>query len=407
MTKFQSRFTTAIATGAVLLQALAPLAAASTTIQISGNGTGSDNTASVDTSKTTTVTQTNSLNVDNNVNVNADTGDNSADDNTSGNVRVRTGDATTGVSINNTGNVNNAQVNDCGCNSDTGVLISGNGSDSENNVDLSNAHTTALYQTNTADISNDVHTNADTGNNSADDNTGGNVRVDTGDATTLVNLKTQANANVASIGGNGDGGSLSAWIRGNGTGSDNSISIDNSSSNLLTQANDANVDNHVSVDSDTGDNSADDNTGGDVRLGTGDANALVKVDNAVNFNAADLGCGCEMDVLGKIAGNGSDSESNIDLTLGGDQVAFQNNDANLDNHLKHIDLDTGYNSTDDNTGDVSLSDDPSLQTGDSGADVRVNNNGNMNTFGNGDSSPVELGFDWNGMMSWFMSHMSL
>jgi hypothetical protein len=406
MTKFQSKFTTAIATGAVLLQALAPLAAASTTIQISGNGTESNNTASVDMSKSTTVTQTNSLSIDNNVDVDSDTGNNSADDNTGGDVNVETGDAVTGVKISNSGNTNHALVEDCGCESDTDVLISGNGSDSDNNVDLNNARSTELYQTNAAQIRNNVDVDADTGDNSADDNTGGDVSLRTGDASTMVVLKTQANANVASIGGNGGGGSLSAWITGNGTDSDNDITIDNANDTLLTQANAADVYNRVDVDADTGDNSADDNTGGDVSLETGDADAFVRVDNAVNFNSADLGCGCEMDLLAKISGNGSDSESDIDLTLGGELEAFQNNAADLDNHLKHIDLDTGYNSTDDNTGEVDEASDPSLETGDAVADVRVNNEGNLNTYGSGDS-PFEFDFDWNGMMGWFLAHMSL
>ena len=62
------------------------------------------------------------------------------------------------------------------------IEVSGNGSDSNNTVNFASNNTTNVTQNNTADISNDIDVDADTGKNDANDNTGGDVTIDTGDA---------------------------------------------------------------------------------------------------------------------------------------------------------------------------------------------------------------------------------
>lgn len=412
MTKFQSKITTAFATGAVLLNALAPLTFAQTSLVISGNGTDSASTATVSTTNTTTVVQDNNANINNTVNVNSDTGNNSASDNTGGNVEIETGDATTDVTVTNMVNNNSATVDACCDSGDTEVLISGNGSDSANDVVLNRNNTVTLSQENDAHVNNHVDVDADTGDNDADDNTGGDVEITTGDVDTTIKLSTVANANSATIGGgNGNGGTLSAWITGNGTDSDNDIDLDLANYVTLVQDNNANVDNHVDVDGDTGNNDADDNTGGEVYITTGDADATVEVDNMVNFNGADVdACGCLGDLEAKISGNGSDSDSTIGFDADNTLTAFQTNQADLDNDVD-VDGDTGDNDADDNTGEVDADSDPSVTTGDTDTTVELQNAGNSNSFGQDFSDLLEeldfdFEFDFSGLLSLFMGHTS-
>jgi len=411
MTKFQTKLTTAFATGAVLLNALAPLASADTNLTITGNGSNSTSTAAVSSTTTNTVVQANDANISNNVHVDSNTGGNSADNNTGGNVGVQSGNATTDVSVSNAANSNAATLNNCNCNNDATVTVTGNGTGSDNSVALNNSNSTTLFQTNVANVDNHVDVDAHTGHNSADNNTGGNVTLRSGDANTSVALSTAANANSATFGGNGAGsanhGTVNALISGNGSFSDNAIALDMGNDVLLTQANVADITNDVDVDAHTGGNSADDNTGGNVALRSGNANADVTVDNLVNFNGADLdNCACLTDLNAKIAGNGTESENAI--AFGGDNAltAFQTNDSNLDN-TADVTGKTGYNSSDANTGSV-FGNDPALLSGNSNSTFELSNAGNQNTLGQSSLTSVLHNFDfswnWAALMGMFMSH---
>jgi hypothetical protein len=411
MTKFQTKITTAFATGAVLLNALAPISFASTTLTISGNGTGSDNTANVSANNTTTLIQTNNTDITNDVNVDANTGNNRASDNTGGNVDVTTGHAITDVAVSNTAGSNAATIDNCNCENDADVLISGNGSHSDSDVTLDRNNTTTLFQTNNTDVRNRVDVDANTGYNRTNDNTGGDVSVLTGRADTTVTLGTTANANFARIGGgtgSNGGGTTTAQILGNGTGSDNSIDLSSNNDVVLSQLNDAYISNRVDVDANTGHNYANDNTGGEVDITTGHAITDVLVDNMVGFNAADVdNCGCLEDLTAKIGGNGSDSDN--DIVWGGDNLlaGFQTNDTTLNNNLKHLDSDTGYNRANDNTGAVNGESDPSMTTGHAGTVVTLENSGGMNTFGEDLSDVLEnvdFDFDFGGLLGFLLHH---
>lgn len=420
------KIATAFATGALIFNAFATSAFAATTLEISGNGTHSDNTATVSVTNSNTVVQSNNADVTNKVNVDADTGGNKANDNTGGNVSIDTGNVSSTVDVTNTLNANSATVNCCPSNTDTNVLISGNGSNSDNNVDLTQSSSNSIFQNNNANVDNKVKVSGDTGDNRASDNTGGDVSVTTGNVDTSVSLSTSGNVNSARI-GNGDngGGSLSARIIGNGTHSDNNITLDWGNDTTIVQSNNADVDNDVKVDADTGGNRAKDNTGGDVVIDTGDVTTDVTVDNMVNFNFADANCGCLLDdVLAKIAGNGSDSDSTIDATLDSSQQVFQDNcgenhqvwelggprheDCGIDNNVR-VNADTGDNKGEDNTGSVDNAD-PDLTTGNVDTTVDLQNSGNVNVLGNSDITLPEFDFGFNfsldlsDLLDWLASH---
>lgn len=387
------RIASAVATGALLLNSFVTPAFAATNIQITGNGSDSNSEAKLELKKSNSVVQNNTANVSNKVDVKAKTGGNSADDNTGGDVKISTGDSAVGVAVKNMLNSNSASV-DCCANGDTDVEISGNGSDSDNEAKLDMKSSNGIFQDNYGKVNNNLNVDAKTGDNEADDNTGGEVEIETGDSEVSLGVLNMLNSNMARIGGgDSEGSALSLWILGNGSDSENEIDADIENENVITQDNSAHVSNDMDVDADTGYNGADDNTGGLVSIETGDAMVEALVANAGNFNWADMSCDCLFDDLtAKVAGNGADSDNEIDLELsdGKDNGVFQDNGAHLSNDLDGLDATTGDNDADDNT--AYDGEDPSIETGDAGVGAEVMNQFNSNTAGIG--GDLEFEFDW-------------
>ena len=388
------RITTAVATGTLLLNAFTSSAFAAT-IQISGNGDSSSSNAAVNISQNTVVTQNNVANITNNVNADANTGGNDANKNNGGNVTIDTGNANTTVNVTNNANTNVASVDCCGVANNVSVNISDNAGDTTNNASLNLTNNTTVYQNNDAYVTNNVDADAKTGYNEANKNNGGDVEITTGNATTNVSVNTTANVNSATIGsdnGSSSGGSLSLWIKDNGYGSTNDIAADLDNSVDLTQLNDAYVYNDVDADAKTGKNEANKNNGGNVLIDTGNATSKVVVDNNVNFNFADVDCGCLLeDWIAKIADNAGDSENEIVLDLLSDRTDFQQNDADLDNDVDQ-DAKTGDNEGNKNNAG-SEDHDPEIETGDAVSNTSVNNEGNTNIDGASSPDFPEVEFD--------------
>jgi hypothetical protein len=413
---FKTRLTTAIATGAVLLNALAPVTYAGNQIVISGNGAGSDNTATVTQNTTSNVSQNNVANVTNTVNADARTGGNDANFNTGGNVTVGTGNANVTVNVSNDLNRNVASVNCCQAGNTT-VNISENGAFTNNTANLTQSNTTSVDQLNAANVNNNVDADARTGGNDAGYNTGGDVVIVTGNATVNASVSTKANTNVARVGssvGAGVGTGVSLLILDNGAGSDNTINANLSKVTALGQNNVANVNNNVDADARTGGNDANFNTGdGDVIIATGDAKVNAAVDNAVNFNWADVDCGCVYDLTAKIDGNGaagelqSDNDNVILANLSSLQLLGQVNAANSNNLLEDLDARTGRNEASMNT--AGSDSDPAVVTGNATVNAGASNSGNKNVIGSLPSLPslpnVELQLNWS--VFWAIFGLSL
>jgi hypothetical protein len=267
---------------------------------------------------------------------------------------------------------------------------------------------TTVTQNNNANVVNDVTANAKTGDNDAKYNTGGDVVINTGDAKTKVSVTTLANANFATVGGGsaGAGNGNSVSILGNGANSDNSVHLNDNKSVNVSQNNDANVSNDVDANAKTGNNDANFNTGGETTINTGNAKTEVGVDNLVNFNSADVDCGC---VLGgvdlKIAHNGDNSDNSVTANNDNGQWVGAENLASLGNNVDG-NAKTGDNNSKYNT--AGGSDDPTVNTGDSNSSTDVSNSGNVNTFGNGASldlpggnTDLSFNFDLHGILSFF------
>lgn len=403
------RLVSTIAAVAMLLNSAAP--ALATTLEISGNG-DSTNTIDVDIDQSTSVVQSNTANISNDVDATANTGGNTAERNTGGGVLVDTGNSEANVAISNTANSNVAEVNCCDS-SGVDVLINGNGDGSTNRVDLDvnqdEGSGTHVFQDNDAKVKNDVDVTANTGDNTASRNTGGDVLVFTGNAEVAddgVVVTNNVNSNSARVGdGSGAGSALTARILGNGSDSRNTIDLDYDRETLLSQKNLAKITNDVDAEALTGDNWVARNTGGTAIVDTGNASVDVMVDNMANFNWADVDCGCLMDVLAKVHGNGDGSSNRIKADLDDELAVFQDNDWSCGRRhgwwwfrsehgykkpCNDVDAtaDTGNNTVNRNTAEGEG--DPAVVTGDSEVDVAVGNTGNSNVFGETPQMEIEL-----------------
>lgn len=399
MTKLKKQLFSVVTAGALLLNTSGMALAGTTEISINGNSRDSVNVADIESNNTTVVNQDNNARINNNVDVSADTGNNSANDNR-GDSTVNSGDVTSTVDVTNAANVNEAVVAPCaGCGQDTTVEIRDNSRDSVNVVDLDQENRTRVSQDNRAYVNNNVNVNADTGDNRANDNRG-DVTVRSGDVASTVTLRTFANANSAVVGGNGgEAGQLSAVIDGNDRDSFNKIELDLDNWVILDQDNYADVDNDVDVDADTGDNRAYDNRG-DILIDAGDVESSVVVDNMVNFNAADVDCGCIYNVSADVTDNSRDSFNKIEGDLSSGLVALQENDAYVDNDLEGrdgVELDTGDNRANDNRGDTTVNPGSATST------VELENLANQNVIGDADFDLPEFEFNVNSMLAWVMA----
>ena len=119
----------------------------------------------------TSVHQSNDTSISNNVSTHSNTGNNSANDNTGGDVSIHTGDARSHVSIENTAGVNAAYVNNDHEKSDWKIKESENGAHSDNEIHFSNNDKKEVTQENDTKIENNVDVQANTGYNHADENT--------------------------------------------------------------------------------------------------------------------------------------------------------------------------------------------------------------------------------------------
>jgi hypothetical protein len=380
-------------------------------VTIDGNAAGDEHSrydgsdVDVDLDNKTEVQQNNNASVVNTVDSNTDTGSNKANKNNGGDVSISTGDAKSRVGLLTVANSNSATVGggqDADPNASS-IKIVNNGADSNNDVDVDADLSTKLWQTNGASVVNGVSANAYTGDNQANKNNGGDVSIDmTGDALSLVGVANTLNFNTATVDCCGLWG-VDAKIANNGADSRNDIDFDLDSCVLITQDNDASVDNDIDANADTGSNKADKNNGGEVGIATGDADVLVGISNLLNFNSANVDC-CLTDLSGLIDHNAADSHNDIDLDKDATDKTWQTNGAGVAN-LFDGNGNTGYNQVKSNNAGSQYVD-PSVTTGDSTTEVSVDTQANVNEEGtpvswSDNGFDVNLDFDW----SAFLAHV--
>lgn len=393
------KLATVTTTGILLLGSFAPAAFANTVI--AGNGFGSNNAAQVSNTNATTVEQTNTAHVDNSVDSHIDTGNNSADNLTGGSASINTGDAGSSVGISNAVNLNQAQVSMGGTTGGGQLFIEGNGAASANSGSQTSANNTNLFQTNKADLNNEVDTSVNTGVNAADNLTGGDASIRTGTASTFTNIMNQANGNWASLTGTPSLGNTTGVIAGNGALSTSAEALDNQNATTAVQDNRAYISNEVEGKLQTGNNSADNGTNSSASILTGGALFNTNVLNRVNANTANIdmlggGGGTGLD---KILGNGAGANNSLSDNSNSNLSVFGTNKADLSNQVES-NLHTGANALDNATGGLFTLSDPSILTGHAVQQTTVQNEANDNQLGvmNLGGQSVSFSFDPLGLL---------
>lgn len=266
-----------------------PFMARAEEITVSGNGDGSSNNVNISNTNTSSAEQNNTANIQNNVEVTANTGGNTANENTGGSTAITTGDVNAETTIINAGiNQSYGEVGNC-CQNDANIKVAGNGSGSTNGVNYSSNNTTNVVVNNNASIYNSIKGYANTGFNTANENNG-SVRIDTGDITVSDTIKNQS-INIAATKANaGNGGSVYVEVKENGEGSENIVAVENNSIVEVEVNNSANIVNESNWELNTGRNEANKNNG-DVAIKTGDIVYATVIENTdINTSIVDVDC---------------------------------------------------------------------------------------------------------------------
>ena len=231
------------------------------------------------------------------------------------------------------------------------LLISGNGSSSVNEVNVTSNNTSSVVQNNNTGVTNIVNANTNTGGNSASENTGNNITTDTGNSQVEVAVVNSVNS--STVEGQGCCGIVvNAGVSGNGENSQNNVTVNQLISNLVIQSNNAFVVNNVNINAYTGNNSANENSG-NVNIQTGN----VKVQGAIvnqNVNISHVNNesgGFSLSAL--ISGNGSGSVNSLTANFSNNSSVNVNNVSNIYNNLD-VNADSGNNTANGNLGNVSI-----------------------------------------------------
>lgn len=161
------------------------------------------------------------------------------------------------------------------------IDISGNGAGSTNGVVVTSSDKCKVKQTSNTVALTFVSSTAGTGGNNASGNTGGDVTIDTGDATSTVDTTVTGGSNVAvdpCCGCDGAVPPADITVSGNGNGSTNGVVVTSESKKKVKQKSNTVAVTAVKSKALTGKNKAKWNTGGTVDVLTGAADSSVTTD---------------------------------------------------------------------------------------------------------------------------------
>jgi hypothetical protein len=164
---------------------------------------------------------------------------------------------------------------------DSSILSNGAGSD--NSINITQNSNVTVNQTNAVVIGNNVNGTANTGGNKANKNNGGNVTVDTGNATVNVTISNTNGGNIASLPSVPESNVI-ANVNDNAANSNNTQNIKNNSKLNASQAGACVIGNTVTKKAKTGKNKAKKNNQGSVTVTTGNANSTANLTNDCGFN---------------------------------------------------------------------------------------------------------------------------
>lgn len=229
------------------------------------------------------------------------------------------------------------------------LVISGNGSESNNTITAQVETEVQVVQENNASVENNVDIDSNTGENTASDNSG-NVSIQTGDTNNDIGIENELNTSQVEVECCGDDQTLE--ISGNGESSNSSINSQIGINTTIVSTQNADIKNNINGTTNTGNNSANGNDG-DVSIKTGDINVEGDVKNVANlsFISATVGNGNKLSA--KIANILGNSVNNISVKLISDTEVITDYTADISNDI-NWDLNTGGNIANSNLGDVSF-----------------------------------------------------
>jgi len=307
-----------------LIQPISLVHAETISLEVSGNGAGSENTIENHSEQESTVEQNNQSEVTNDIQSESNTGENEVNGNTAETTSLETGSIEQHVEVVNE-NINQNTVSTSGCSecnesstSGAEIKVVGNGSNTVNTVDVQHNSQTNVSQNNTAVINTSVTIKANTGNNTIKNNTGSQISVSTGHIKSQTNIVNKdINNSQATINSNGSVSPLSVKIAGNGTGSVNTLVIDTTRNIAYVSNNYANISNSVYENFNTGGNYINSNTASNISLVTGDILSSIGVNNiGINSNQVIItDCNCD---------NPDDDDDDDDNGNGGDNGGEDN-----------------------------------------------------------------------------------
>lgn len=166
-----------------------------------GNGNGSKNTATETRVRKTNVGQVNTALQGNLVGLEQNSGGNKANKNTGGAVTNTSGRANVEVGVGNAANENGATISNCDCDalSPATAANTGNGNNSTNKATVKHKTVTNVTQSNVAVQNNTVLVGQNSGNNTANSNTDGDVTIGSGNISATIVAENVANSNTLVI----------------------------------------------------------------------------------------------------------------------------------------------------------------------------------------------------------------
>ncbi len=261
-------------------------------IVVTGNGADSANAVTVASTNQTNVSANNTATITNTINATANTGNNTVNDNTGGSSTITTGNVTENAMVTNAANLSVVSQPCCVSTSPATIAITDNGASSDNSIANTTSSQTNVTISNGANIVNTLTVHANTGGNSANNNTG-NVTIKTGSITTKnmilndfinvskVTLFTEQNLTDPLL-----------KISGNGVLSLNNLSFSTKKDTNITISNISDILNNITVRAETGNNQANGNHG-NVTITTGDVALQTTISNKANVSETTVDCGCK------------------------------------------------------------------------------------------------------------------
>lgn len=347
------KFVTFAGSIALLAATVLPAIAAGNSCGNATTGPLSYNTCSVNNTSNVTVNNTNNANINNTINAVSNTGGNSASKNTLGG-SIHTGNATLNATLSTVANVSTTTVSGGPNGSGNTGFNSITGPQSDNRVAINNSRDVTVDNNNTANVDNTLNAVSDSGNNTADTNTGPAV-IQTGQSRLNAVVSNHFNDSATGItgGAGGTGGNtasndttgpltsgLNGW---------NTVNITNSANATVENDNDLNLNNTVDVLSRSGLNSASKNTlGGSIT--TGGSFGTVGIDSEGNISTTTVQMamgGFANEGSNSVTGPMSDNRTNLLNSL--DITVNNPNNSNVNNTDNDI-SDSGNNTADTNTG---------------------------------------------------------